>query len=1210
MARTANTDYPFSNVHSCRIHPGIGIAHVGNSPDSFYVAADTPEGTRDAPAGGYKDTNGRVRRQAALFRLYGYDKDGNNLGELPLRSANGEPAVEVEWSAHLVNKKGAAHRFQDGLVSNAPTRLRNSNGASHHYPDTRSPDERAELIIDPGVRAISSSGASDNPRFDTGAFLGVPVYLGELQVDDGGRLLVLGGLGRAGSTIPDNPIGADARSTDYWANNDYWYDDVSDGPVSAAVMLPDGRRIDVSDPKDAAWVVVGPPNFAPPIDALVTLHDVAEEIAINAGWLSERAEADNERLQSLLSRMDSIGWVSNDARRGHRFSFAHCQPGTERARIFAMLRDPTAEGGVAIKQATARYMPPLYGDRGPGQPGVPASWFSLLPRQYRLLEKWKQATAATSEAADQPPRTSAGQTPDERVSELQRIVLDRAVGGPFAPGVEVGQRAKDPATYAGAFRINRGPIKAGDLTSSLSLPWQAGLFLRRENWWPSARPDDVIPQDVFDEVNSLWQPGGKSVREGLEGRVKWDRGLGVSTLLRRPWQNPAATRDDPRDAARRGADDMVRYWHELGFVQRIRAASGEDVYVETERLPYAGMDIRYLFHALLNLENHRGCVGKAQEYVESVLQAARDVQKLPSAFNFMNNVRPFRYSEEVFEARMKDIYDDCMEFGLTQNGRPYNAANEEHNPYFATRENVIERIKQLTPFNFLDGAWLRNVHRMGPMDEVNSTLFSIFNEELGDGEVSQNHANVYRDLCHSFGFYPAPVASTAFAFDPQFLDAAFESATFQLGISEFPSLYYPEIIGMTLWLEWTALELHRAASIIENVGLSSKFHRLHIAIDNAEDGHAGQILRAVKIYLHNVKLHGGEEAVQEQWSRIWDGYVAYALTFAILMQQIIHILREPRTVEDQLLQLIGAKKLYGQYNHGTKKLGSVPINQFFNDPKAFLDGLIEHGYIVPGNPDASRFFKLLEFDGAMFRVFNDAEIKLWRDWVQDEAPSFKRRDRQRPKSLDERRLDEACRTKFKFVEQIADERFSGLRQTASPRRVFLWLDAIDKTRARTGNGASPHSEVDQARAVVTKYDNWLAWAMVRSVYHMTTQLRVTDRQAGQDALVSGLLSIRDASDFSTAAARFLQSLKGKLASSTNGEVLSELEASPFGQLLDAIPPGGDGNTIRALLSAWIGQGMPLPNVADKNPKALRLEATVEEEEFHPTGIALGYGAVH
>ncbi|WP_354128591.1 hypothetical protein [Bradyrhizobium sp. i1.15.2] len=113
------------------------------------------------------------------------------------------------------------------------------------------------------------------------------------------------------------------------------------------------------------------------------------------------------------------------------------------------------------------------------------------------------------------------------------------------------------------------------------------------------------------------------------------------------------------------------------------------------------------------------------------------------------------------------------------------------------------------------------------MDEVNSTLFSIFNEELGDGEVSQKSRKRLPRPLPSFGFYPAPWRVPRSP-SIQFLDAAFESATFQLGISEFPSLYYPEIIGMTLWLEWTALELHRAASILENVGLSSKFHRLHI----------------------------------------------------------------------------------------------------------------------------------------------------------------------------------------------------------------------------------------------------------------------------------------------------------------------------------------------------------------------------------------------
>ena len=85
--------------------------------------------------------------------------------------------------------------------------------------------------------------------------------------------------------------------------------------------------------------------------------------------------------------------------------------------------------------------------------------------------------------------------------------------------------------------------------------------------------------------------------------------------------------------------------------------------------------------------------------------------------------------------------------------------------------------------------------------------------------------------------------------DTAFLDCAFDSPAFQLGISEFSNRYYPEIIGMSLWLEWTVMDLHRISSIVERVRLSSHFYRMHIAIDNAASGHGAQIVRAVKLYL-------------------------------------------------------------------------------------------------------------------------------------------------------------------------------------------------------------------------------------------------------------------------------------------------------------------------------------------------------------------------
>jgi hypothetical protein len=52
----------------CAIHPAIGLARVGNSPEEFFIGPEVP-GPHPVPEGGFKDTAGRIKRQAARFRL-------------------------------------------------------------------------------------------------------------------------------------------------------------------------------------------------------------------------------------------------------------------------------------------------------------------------------------------------------------------------------------------------------------------------------------------------------------------------------------------------------------------------------------------------------------------------------------------------------------------------------------------------------------------------------------------------------------------------------------------------------------------------------------------------------------------------------------------------------------------------------------------------------------------------------------------------------------------------------------------------------------------------------------------------------------------------------------------------------------------------------------------------------------------------------------
>ena len=91
----------------CQIYPGVGIARIGNSPKDFFIGPETP-GQVMASASGFKDKAGRVKRQAARFRLYGFDKDNVCLGELLA-----DDKIDITWTVHLANVKASYNTFLD-----------------------------------------------------------------------------------------------------------------------------------------------------------------------------------------------------------------------------------------------------------------------------------------------------------------------------------------------------------------------------------------------------------------------------------------------------------------------------------------------------------------------------------------------------------------------------------------------------------------------------------------------------------------------------------------------------------------------------------------------------------------------------------------------------------------------------------------------------------------------------------------------------------------------------------------------------------------------------------------------------------------------------------------------------------------------------------------------------------------------------------------
>jgi hypothetical protein len=336
------------------IHPAIGVARLGSSRDPTRDGFFHEPEPGVSPPERYRDPSGGLKRQAARFRVFRCERDDLNriLGatEVTLDTAR------ITWTVHLANRKGVTRRRFAGPGMR--------NGATG--------DDEADraLIIDPGPRSVHMPG--ERRTFDTGRFRSTPVDLGEIVMEPDGRLRVLGGYGRSGSD-PQRP-----RLTfrgGHFADNHCWYDDTSDGPVRASIALDDGSVHDAT-----AWVLVGPPDFAPGVTNLITLYDYLFDRAVARKLLSAPADPPGRvsfarHVQPFLSRVLGYRWVNRYAQSGYHDEDKSHGPGRQGdySAMWEALADPSPDA----KEKRARIFGHLRNPdpRGP-QPSVRGAWVS------------------------------------------------------------------------------------------------------------------------------------------------------------------------------------------------------------------------------------------------------------------------------------------------------------------------------------------------------------------------------------------------------------------------------------------------------------------------------------------------------------------------------------------------------------------------------------------------------------------------------------------------------------------------------------------------------------------------------------------------------------------------------------------------------------------------------------------------------------------
>jgi len=591
-------------IARCAIHPAIGVARIGNAPaDQYFLAPEVPGRAADPGRIGFKNDKGEVRKEAARFRVYGYDADGNVVREITADDA------EITWEVHLANRKPAWYQFFNAMD------LKQFAMSTTYRNATITGASRQSLVIDPGaieIRGRQISGPAY--RFD-GGFIrfggGEPIRvpLGELRTDEKGRLLVLGGDGTSASST-NQPAAT-------FANNDGWYDDVSDGPVRARVTL--AGRDDAMD-AEPAMVAVTPPNFGPGLFGVVTMYDVIYDLFVRHGWLEPPKRVTFwEHIFPLFERLVNSQWVNQ----GAYFLFGPGSPGdltepatlkkladpgrgarADRQRVFKWFRQPPppwdAPGARAmLPPPQPAHLPPFYGDGFGDYEDVAIDELALTETLYGWLEQWVDGDFVPGQRRETPARLSdlplAAQP-----GALDRTPLEACLGGPFHPGIEltwpmrVPRMWRPPADADGLpFRLHilppgvapqddfgpvltpdvcigpDGPLVAsgpGSLTRWLGVPWQtdeasclsgydSSAYLPVPSFWAARVPNQVLSEHAY--------------RQSTDRRLSYVQRV-KSAAYRQFW-----LRDLQGSGYQQRINNMVKEWSLLGIVAEQTAPPGK-----------------------------------------------------------------------------------------------------------------------------------------------------------------------------------------------------------------------------------------------------------------------------------------------------------------------------------------------------------------------------------------------------------------------------------------------------------------------------------------------------------------------------------------------------------------------------------------------------------------------------------------------------------
>ncbi len=276
---------------------------------------------------------------------------------------------------------------------------------------------------------------------------------------------------------------------------------------------------------------------------------------------------------------------------------------------------------------------------------------------------------------------------------------------------------------------------------------------------------------------------------------------------------------------------------------------------DTAQENYAKLSNRELYFYMVNNDLYPEVLPTAKLKVKRVLVWAKVFNRLP--FHL--------YSHQAFEDYIKSIYQHEVAIYKPLSKNPKLSKNA-----------YVWGIEQFAPTILTDGSWLQGIQQLDyyPSHVIGELLHKIYQDEIGNGILVQNHPHIYQELLASLDIKLPPIYTKDFVNHTGFINSAFDIPVYLMAISKFPSAFLPELLGLNMAIEISGLGkvYLRLSEELKFWGINSAIVDVHTSIDNLSSGHSALAIKAIQTYLDEVTACYGEEIMQTHWRRIYTGY--------------------------------------------------------------------------------------------------------------------------------------------------------------------------------------------------------------------------------------------------------------------------------------------------------------------------------------------------